>query len=250
MIQEDRRKEGGDRLKKLRNRMPRSVRKIVSVLAVVLPQYLKRAVYNHVFGWCIDPDCAIGFSYLDAEFIEMKQNSRIGHLNVLRGLREAHIEPHGRIGQWNWISASSEIISSKDEQLNHERGVLRVHLHAAITNRHYIDCSGGFSLGRFSTIGGVKSTIMSHQIDTSALRNSSAPVHVGDYCAVSSDVRIVPGVSIPDRCRIAMGAVVAASLPESDTLYGGVPAKPLKRIGDDPWFSRIRGYVPADTSDL
>lgn len=47
---------------------------------------------------------------------------------------------------------------------------------------------------------------------------------IGDFCLISSRVRMVRGVTIAHRCVVAMGAIVAHSLTESDCLYAGVPA--------------------------
>jgi maltose O-acetyltransferase len=44
---------------------------------------------------------------------------------------------------------------------------------------------------------------------------------------VSSTVTLTAGALVPDGCVVAAGAVVPKALSEPDTLYGGVPAKPI-----------------------
>jgi acetyltransferase-like isoleucine patch superfamily enzyme len=68
-------------------------------------------------------------------------------------------------------------------------------------------------------------------------------VEVGDYCFIGSDTRVTPGARIPDRCVIAMGAVVAGRLEEEDTLYGGVPARPIKKVEGAKYFDRDWGHL-------
>lgn len=54
-------------------------------------------------------------------------------------------------------------------------------------------------------------------------------VIIGNNVWVSAGVIILPGVIINDNVLIAAGAVVTSNL-ESDYVYGGIPAKPIKKI--------------------
>jgi hypothetical protein len=40
-----------------------------------------------------------------------------------------------------------------------------------------------------------------------------------------------------------MGATVVGRLPDQGMLYGGVPARALKSIGEGEYFKRERGFV-------
>ena len=56
------------------------------------------------------------------------------------------------------------------------------------------------------------------------------PVIIGEGTWVAANVTICPGATIPERCIVAAGAVVSGALQEPDCLYGGIPAKYIKKI--------------------
>ena len=58
------------------------------------------------------------------------------------------------------------------------------------------------------------------------------PVEIGENCWIGERVVILPGVKIGEWSIIAAGAVVNKSVPPYE-LWGGVPAKPLKRYNFD-----------------
>jgi acetyltransferase-like isoleucine patch superfamily enzyme len=89
----------------------------------------------------------------------------------------------------------------------------------------------------------VRSTILTHQIDVFESRQIRKPVRIGTYCYIGSDVRIVPGGSISDRCAVGMGSVVVGDLDKCGMLYGGVPAQSLRELGDAQYFNRTERRV-------
>ncbi len=219
----------------------RKVRIIALALTILLPNRLKLAVLRYVFRWEIDPTVTIGFTlFVNIGHICLGPHVHIGHGNVLRNLRHVEIGAHARIGQWNWISAAEAFSSTPEHQ---GRRTLIMGSHTAVTSRHYLDCSGGIHIGAFSIVAGVRSTLLTHQVNIELAQQTTVPITVGEYCFIGSDVRITPGSRIPDRCVIAMGAVVVGALPDTDTVYAGVPARPLKHIGEAAYFSREKGYI-------
>ncbi len=57
------------------------------------------------------------------------------------------------------------------------------------------------------------------------------PIRIGNNVFIGSGSVILPGVSIGDNVVIAAGAVVSKNVP-SNVVMAGVPAKPLKTIGE------------------
>jgi len=218
--------------------MLNKTRLIMHVFIAMLPIRIKRSAYRHLFGWEIDDTARIGFSIMNVRDVYLGPNTRIGHFSVFMNLQRLHLANNSRIGQWNWCSAAPLFSSSGQN----EAATLVLGEHAAITIRHYLDCSGGISIGAFSVFGGVKSTVLTHQVDTVESRQTTSPVQIGEYCFIGSDVRITSGSQIPDRCIVAMGAVVAGQLAEEGMLYGGVPAKPIKPV-EGEFFKRSVGFV-------
>jgi acetyltransferase-like isoleucine patch superfamily enzyme len=220
--------------------MPRLIAAVI-FLILLTPGVVKRRLLRLFFRWEIDRSATLGISlYYNVEQVRMGPGSRIGHLNVLRNLRSVQLGSSASIGQWNWITAATMLV---DPPYVPSSGCITINDEAAITSRHYLDCAGGVEVGRATTIAGVRSTLLSHQIDVGDSRQTAAPIRIGAYCFVGSNVLVTPGAAIPDRCVIAMGATVVGRLSESGMLYGGVPARPLKSIEDARYFDREKGFV-------
>jgi len=220
-----------------------NAKKAIRILAIaVLPMPLKRMFANAVLGWSISASAKIGVSIVDVDYLEMADRTRIGHFSVLRDLRKASLAAGAHLGQWNWISASTVLTESSPLPL---AGTIAMGTEAAITSRHYIDCSGGFELGSFSTIAGVRSTILTHQIDFTSNVQTTSAVRIGNHCFVGSDVKFVPGTLVGDRSLVAMGSVVSKPLPAQGVLYAGVPARPVREISGAFFQRQIGITAPA-----
>lgn len=57
----------------------------------------------------------------------------------------------------------------------------------------------------------------------------TAPIVIGDYVFIGARCMILKGVTIGDRSIVAAGSVVTKSIP-ADELWGGVPAKFIKKL--------------------
>jgi acetyltransferase-like isoleucine patch superfamily enzyme len=216
-------------------------RLIIAIVIVPLPSGLKRLALIHLLGAQIDVSARIGVSIVDSDALEMGPRSRIGHFTVLRGLRRTHLNSGATIGNFNWITASP-MFSSESALPDHAS--FNLGRESAITSRHYIDCGGGVAIGEYTTIAGVRSTILSHQIDLAAGVQSPKTTRIGDYCFVSSNVCVAPGASVPDRSAVAMGAVVVGDLVPTGALFGGVPARVLREnVDSGDYFTRSQGFV-------
>lgn len=227
------------------------LRKPLLFCAVLLPWRLKSLLLRHALGWSLHPTSRIGLSLIDATNVRLGPGARIGHFNVIRGLTHLDMGEAAIIGNWNWFSAASMFLErDKATRIVSFRG-LRLASESSITSRHYIDCSGGITIGHHTIVGGVRTTILTHQIDPAQSRQTTSGVSIGSYCFVSSNVTVVPGASIGDRVVVAMGATVVGSLEEGAALYGGVPARVVRRGMDDArYFRRAHGFVSLDPSPV
>lgn len=207
---------------------------LLTLVFAISPMPIKRFIGKYILHWSIDPSANIGISYISTQRLVMEPNTRIGHFNVIRDMKEVHLEAGSHMAQWNWLSSAKEL-STDNSQF--DAGKLFLGAKSAIMSRHYLDCSGGIVVGRSTIIGGVKSTFLTHQIDMSSGVQTIAPIIIGDNCFLGSDIRVVAGTTIPSKSLIAMGAVVTGMLPTESTLYAGVPARPV-RAADGKWFQR------------
>jgi acetyltransferase-like isoleucine patch superfamily enzyme len=208
------------------------------LIGLLPPSTLK----NRLFGWT-------GRSYAVAtsarvqpiviwkvDRLAVGPNCAVGFGTILRDLRACELGSGSAVGQFNWISGAGRVRRTSDEDLY---GSLRLGADAAITSRHYMDCSGGISVGARSTVGGVRSTILSHGPDLRRSMVYGDPVIIGAECFVSSNVVILQGCTLADRVVVAAGSVVASDLTEPYVLHAGVPAKQGRAtFKDAAYFSR------------
>lgn len=214
-----------------------------SLLTLLLPWALRRRLLNLACGYSIAPGTRIGFSVVACSHLRMEPGARIGHLNVIKGAR---LELHecASIGDFNWIAGlplesprhfASEI--GRDPALCLGR-------HAALTSRHFLDCSNRIDIGEFTTIAGARSQIVTHAIDLRSSMQVSAPVSIGRYCFVGTGCVVLKGARLPDCSVLAAASSLARAYEEPFTLYSGVPATPVKPLArDSAYFSRARGFV-------
>jgi hypothetical protein len=67
------------------------VKKIILLLSVILPNFIKIFIYRRILGWQIGKKVKIGLSLIDAEKVIIKDNVRIGHFNSFRRLKKLEL---------------------------------------------------------------------------------------------------------------------------------------------------------------
>lgn len=176
--------------------------------------------------------------FLGATRIDAASNSSVGAFSVFRNV-DLSLAENAVIGQLNWISSAPFLVKNS---LSPNAGRLVVGEHAAITNRHYIDSSGGVVLDPYSIVAGVRSTLMSHGIDVGSNELVTDVIRVGAYSMVGGNCNLVLGAHIPSHSLVAMGSTVVRGLSEVRGFYAGVPAKYRKPV-DGAFFERASGEV-------
>ncbi|MGF7186035.1 acetyltransferase-like isoleucine patch superfamily enzyme [Desulfitispora alkaliphila] len=74
---------------------------------------------------------------------------------------------------------------------------------------------------------GYNATILTHEVTPDQFRTGN--VVIGNRVLIGANSTILPGVKIEDGAIIAAGAVVTEDVPQN-TMVGGVPAKPIKKL--------------------
>ena len=121
------------------------------------------------------------------------------------------------------------------------RDKLDVGYDVSINENCFLQCGGGVTIGNRVTLShGV--TIFTAGLDTLHYSENSdkrfrehvkKSVSIGEGTWCAANVTVCPGAVIPERCIIAAGSVVCGDLKESDCVYGGVPAKLIRRINKE-----------------
>lgn len=217
---------------------------LLRLLSCFLPWPVRRILLNRFCGFRIHKTARIGLAWVFPKRLEMGEHTHIGHLTTVVHLDAVYLDAFARIGRGNWITGFP---SGDARHFAHEPGrVSQLHLfdHSAITNRHLIDCTSPVELGRFSTLAGFQTQILSHSIDLQACRQSSASVSIGDYCFIGTNCVLLGGSRLPGFSVLAAKSLLNKNYSEEYVLYGGVPAcrlKPLPR--EARYFQRKTGFV-------
>jgi acetyltransferase-like isoleucine patch superfamily enzyme len=230
----------------------------VLALFAVLPSFLKRPCYRLCFGYRIGKRVRIGLSLIDARECVIEDDVRIGHLNVVIGVKKLTVGDHVRIGHLNIVRGGDEVrlgryaeiirmneINSipEPEVVNPIEPRFILGEGSVVTTGHKIDFTDRVEIGRRTILGGRNSSLWTHN------RQRTRPILIGSFTYIGSEIRVAPGGSIPSRCIVGIGAVITGKLEEENSLIGGVPAKTIKPLSEEDAFlieRKTRADLPED----
>jgi len=216
---------------------------IVSAIAWPFPWFLRRWLLRVICGYSFAPGARVGHSLLGCTSLRMDGAARIGHFNVVKGMR-VELGEHATIGDFNWISALPPGSGRHFADEPARDPALILGRHAALTARHYVDCCNRVDIGEFATVAGARSQILTHAVDLKLNRQVTAPVRIGRYCFVGTASVVLKGAELPDCSVLAAGSTLTRAFDETFTLYSGVPAQAVKALDRDAeYFRRQRGHV-------
>lgn len=219
-------------------------RLLLCAFALMLPWPLRRRLLVRAFGYRIAPDARIGLAWVFPEHLVLGPGASIGHLTVCKGLALLELGAHASIGRGNWITAFPRGGARHFVHQPERRPELRLGEHAAITNRHIVDCTATVEVGAFSTVGGFRSQILTHSIDLAHSRQSSAPVRIGRYCFVGTGSVLLGGSVLPDCSVLGALSLLNKAYSTTHRLYAGVPARDTAALDADlAYFHRPAGFV-------
>lgn len=212
--------------------------------SVFLPWALRRLILQSVAGYRIHPSCRIGLSLIFPEELIMEEGARIGHFNVCKGVQKLDMHGYSAISSLNWITGFP---LSKSRHFAHQperMPQLILEEHSAIASRHLIDCTATVTIGKFTTVGGFYSQILTHSLDLAASRQSCSPIEIGAYCFLGTNCVLLGGSILPDYSVLGAKSLLNKPWTESYQLYAGVPAQPIQKLAaDTKYFTREVGFV-------
>ena len=197
---------------------------------------------NWFFGFELHPRSYVGLSLvLPRKMLVMADGARIGHFNVIWNLDAVRMGIEAKIGQFNWISATRGGEPEFLDAYPDRDPSLTLADSAAITQRHYIDCTDAVTLDEFALIAGVRSTLLGHHVSVQRGRQSTGPIRIGAHSLVSTNCVLLGGAVVPDHCIVGARSLVIKDLGSSYRLYAGNPATEIKVYEPSlPWFQRTQ----------
>lgn len=194
---------------------------ILAAFISILPLNGLRVLGYRLLGYQVH-GARIGFGTIIAVDAALLESCKIGPFNFFAGPLKIHIQRGASIGNRNEFICGYWVLRAENKDKHYTRS-LEVCEDALITSRHYFDLSGSLVLGNRSWIAGIGCQFWTHGAGVME-RN----IKIGTDCYIGSAVCFSPGSSIGDEVVVAMGSVVSGSIPESNALIGGVPARVLK----------------------
>lgn len=203
------------------NRLRALVHHAFPVLLLLLPSRLKIGLLR-LLGHEIGRHCYLGASLLDVSNLRMGDHVHVGHLNVFRRLRSLDLGSGARITNRNYFTGGGE-------------GRLRLGKNASISSGHHMDVLAGVEIGDNTIIAGRGSTFFSHGIAPENL-DVRETIRIGDWVYVGSNVKVIPGVTVPSHAFVGMGTVLLEKYTEEYVLIAGAPGRVVKRLPRDCAF--------------
>ena len=200
------------------------MRKLLLLIATLLPLPLKLLLYRRVMGWQIDQNVQIGLSYLDADQVWISENVYIGNLNIIRCVKQLRIGNNSRLMNFN------QFFGRRDNP--RWTSQLTIGEHVQFMSHHFIDAGGTVTIGDRTTIGGRDTQIWSHGLtyETSEAMLSPLAVTVGSDVYIGARATLV-NCHIPSKAVVGAGSVVTKKFAEEvdRLLIAGNPAMIKKR---------------------
>ena len=235
----------------------------LAVLALVgfLPGPLKRPLYRFLFGYRIARGVKIGIVLLDAGRVDLGEGTAIGHfnlilrvgelktgrnvvigpLNIIRGGERVHLADYVTIMRLNVLNAIPD-----HDCTTSPVSELRLGAGAIVVSGHRIDFTDTVHIGRNVILGGRNSSLWTHN------RQRTAPIAIGDFCYLGSEIRMAPGSRLPPETIVAIGSVVSGEVVEARCLVGGVPARVVRPLAPPDLelvHRKTRDDIPDDLYD-
>jgi acetyltransferase-like isoleucine patch superfamily enzyme len=220
------------------------MKRLLAALLLILPWRLRRIILITIFGYKIHSTARIGFSIVCPDRLEMDAGARIGSLTMCKGISLLKMGEKSSIGSLNWITGFPEGDRTFFGADVGRRPELVLGAQAAVTTRHFIDCTNSVQIGRFTTFAGARSQILTHSIDLHECRQSSKPVRIGEYCFVGTGCVLLAGSALPDYSVLGACSLLNKEFSEPYFLYAGNPARAIKQLPEDlAYFKRLTGFV-------
>jgi len=213
----------------------KSMRKVFTLVICLLPASTIKNFLLRILGHEIRRSAHFGPNLvLGACNLSIGSEARVRPFNIFRNVHFS-IGEQSIFGSWNWISAAPAL---KDYP-NFE-GLLKIGNGCGVNSRNYFDCSGGIFFEQLSDLAGVRSTFITHYIDTQTNKQTCKSIRIGERSMLSSNLNVAPGANIGSNSIVAMGTVLINEVYSSHSLIAGVPGK-VKAERKGEWFDREIG---------
>lgn len=175
----------------------------------------------------------IGFSIILCDKIDLSDNSRIGHLNLIKCKNLSMVS--SKINHLNFIRGDFSIIMKIGSWINNQNKIsaidnayhnvnLVLEERAKIGVKHLLDMTDSIFIGKDSMLAGADTQIWTHNFyfskNSSKIAREDAPVIIGKNCYIGARCTIMAGVNISNGITIGAHCCVPKSLLKQGLYVG------------------------------
>ncbi|MET4802882.1 DapH/DapD/GlmU-related protein [Bradyrhizobium sp. LB11.1] len=198
---------------------------LIQALFLFFPWKIRRLALNAIPGFSIHRDARVGLSLIRADECVLESKTYIGHLNYIGRLDRLQMDEDAVIGNLNWIGGLSTRLNSPAFRTKAKRrSDLIMRKASLVMSQHYIDCTDRIEFRPFCGLAGFRSQLLTHGVNPISARQTCSPITIGANTMIGTGVIILQGVTIPDNCVVASGAVVTHVAQQEYSMIGGNPA--------------------------
>lgn len=201
------------------------IRNILILLTGILPASKIKNFFLRLLGYSIVQSSMIHPVLIwNCRYLVLESYSKLGPCSVYRDLDHLILKKGAQVGQLNWITASLLLreLKAPCSLVMHEASV--------ITNRHYIDASGGVAIERASALTGVRSTLMTHGVSYETNSGTWKPIHISHHNLIGSNSILVPGVVTKPNSVYGMGSLITGRSSTGSQLFLSQPSRPKRKL--------------------
>ncbi len=177
-------------------------------------------------------NCRIGhFNIIFNNTINLKTRSTIGYLNILKGPFHLNLAEKAAIGNKNYFTRAPIRVSYDESELT-------IGNNSKITVSNHLDLTRSITFGSNSILAGVRSQMWTHGYYHAEMGPDrfriDGEIQIGDNVYIGSGCIFNPGVTVGNAIHIGAGSVISKDLVESGMYVG----QALRFIATD--FEKIK----------
>lgn len=208
---------------------------VLALSTFLLPSFILRSILR-LLGNKIGKKVKIGFSFVTASKLDLADNSKIGHFNLL--LNDSLIlKESAYIGYLNILKGPFSLLLSKQAAIGNKNYITRARkgityglstLHLGeltkITVGHHLDLTRSITFGDFSILAGIRSQMWTHGFYHAEQGKEririDGEIHIGKNVYIGSGCIFNPGVTVGDAVHVGGGSTVSKDLLKKGMYVG------------------------------
>lgn len=150
------------------------------------------------------------FNIISCKSLCLGHNTKIGHLNMMKGYFELIMDDNATIVNCNRMTSLGKSQSYKLSRLFMHKG-------SKIVSRHFFDLTSNIEIGERSNMAGAYSQCWTHGFLYGKERHArlDGDIIIGNDCYIGASCILLPGISIGNNITLGAGTTCSKSIEKS-----------------------------------